>query len=263
MRRRSSRSSSALRLVTLCALALAASACAKKSDNIFQGWIEADYIFISPDEPGRIETMLVREGDSVKKDAVLFTLDDDLQKADVGMAEATFTNAKQAFERAQQLAKSGSGTQRDFDAAQAAFREAEARLNSQRTRLVRRRMVSPADGMVQQVYLRPGETAQTGKPVVAVLPPANMKVRFFVPEPLLARIGIDDTVTVSCDNCASDLRAKISYISRTAEFTPPVIYSREERSKLVYLVEARPEQPERLRVGQPISVQVTPREAAR
>ena len=56
------------------------------------------------------------------------------------------------------------------------------------------------------------------------------------------------------DGCERDITAKISFISRTSEFTPPVIYSMDERAKLVFLIEARPERPERLRVGQPVSV---------
>ena len=71
---------------------------------------------------------------------------------------------------------------------------------------------------------------------------------------MLPRIKIGDTVAVSCDGCAKDIVAKVSFIARSAEYTPPVIYSREERAKLVYLIEARPADPEQLRVGQPVTV---------
>ncbi len=248
-------------VVALLGIILALGACAKGSGTTFQGWVEADLIFISPDEQGRVETMNVREGDRVEAGSLLFTLDADLQKADVVSAEATLANARQNFERAQQLLKSSTGTQKNFDEAQALLREAEARLNSQQTRLARRRMASPVTGAVQQVYFRPGETVQPGKPLVSLLPPGNIKARFFVPEALLPRIAIGDKVKVTCDGCAPDIGATITFISRAAEFTPPVIYSLEERSKLVFLVEARPERPDLLRVGQPISVSVTPREA--
>jgi HlyD family secretion protein len=86
------------------------------------------------------------------------------------------------------------------------------------------------------------------------LPPGNLKVRFFVNEANLPKLKFGDPVTVTCDGCERDITAKISFISRTSEFTPPVIYSMDERSKLVFLIEARPERPERLRVGQPVSV---------
>jgi HlyD family secretion protein len=247
----------------LLAAALVLGACARSSDVEFQGWVEADLIFVSADEQGRLETELVREGDKVVTGALLFTLDADLQKADVTVADATLANARQAFDRAQQLLKTNAGTQKDFDIAQAALRQAEAQLNWAQTRLVRRRMLSPVAGTVQQIYFRPGEMVTAGRPVVALLPPGNVKIRFFVPEAKLPRIAIGDSVNVTCDGCASGLTAKISFISPTSEFTPPVIYSLEERAKLVFMVEARPDAPDAFRVGQPLTVTLVRREASR
>lgn len=248
----------ALALLLALAAALLAG-CAKPNSNEFQGWVEADLIFVSPDEQGRVETMNVREGDQVESGELLFTLDADLQNADVGVAQATQANAARVFDRAQQLVKTGAGTQKDFDAAEAALREANARLNSVQTRLARRRMASPVSGVVQKVYFRPGETVPASRPILSILPPGNIKVRFFVPEALLARIAIDDRVRVSCDGCGSDIEAAVTFIAQSAEYTPPVIYSLEERAKLVFLIEARPENPNRLRVGQPMSVTMMPR----
>jgi len=92
-------------------------------------------------------------------------------------------------------------------------------------------------------------------PVVQLLPPANVKVRFFVPQAIVARIAVGQTVSVSCDGCAAPMAAVVRFISPRAEYTPPVIYSREERARLVFMVEARPaEHPESLRVGQPVDV---------
>ena len=243
------------------AIGLFIGAWSKGSDDIFQGWIEGDFIFVSPDEQGRIETMTVRQGDQVKTGQLMFTLDQELQAADLGVAEATLANAKQAFERAQQLMKSGSGTQKDFDVTQSLFREAQARLAAAQTRLMRRKVLSPVNGLIQTVYFRPGETVPASRPIVSILPPGNVKVRFFVPEPMLARIAIDDPIRFGCDGCPADLTGKISFISRYAEYTPPVIYSQQERHKLVYLVEAMPANPSALRVGQPVDVVVTPKSA--
>jgi HlyD family secretion protein len=92
------------------------------------------------------------------------------------------------------------------------------------------------------------------RPVLSIMPPGNMKLRFFVPETELPKLAVGDEIKVTCDNCAADLTAKIYFIATTAEFTPPVIYSLDERNKLVYLIQARPSKPDRLRVGQPISV---------
>ena len=131
--------------------------CSKDGDDIYQGWIEGDFIFVSPDEQGRIETMTVRQGDQVKTDQLMFTLDPNLQAADLGVAEATLANAKQAFDRAQQLMKSGSGTQKDFDVTQALYREAQARLAAAKTRLTRRKVLSPVDGLIQQSISGPAK----------------------------------------------------------------------------------------------------------
>lgn len=239
--------------VLVLASALALAACNDKPET-HQGWVEANLIFVAPDESGRVEMLAVREGQAITAGAPLFALDAELQRADVNMTQAAVTNAKAAFDRAQQLAKTGSGTQRDFDNAQADLRTAEARLNSAQTRLARRTINSPVTGTVQQVYFRPGEIASAGRPIVALLPPGNLKIRFFVPENVLPRIAYGDRVKISCDNCPPDLGATVSFISKSAEFTPPVIYSLDERAKLVFLIEALPDTPERFRVGQPVDV---------
>jgi len=242
-------------LAMLAALALlVVPACDNVKEPSYQGWIEAELIFVGPDESGRIETLTVREGDQVELRQLLFTLDTELQAADVAMQEAAVKNAQQAYDRAQQLLKTQAGTQKNLDDAEAALRTAQARLNSAQTRLSRRKVFSPVTGSVQQIYYRGGELVPAGKPILALLPPGNLKVRFFVNEANLPKLKFGDPVTVTCDGCERDITAKISFISRTSEFTPPVIYSMDERSKLVFLIEARPERPERLRVGQPVSV---------
>jgi HlyD family secretion protein len=243
------------------ALALILTGCAPGNDAGFQGWIEADLIFVSPDETGRVDTLAVREGDQIEAGAPLFTVDADLQKADLQMQEAALKNAQQAFDRARDLVKAQAGTQKTFEDAEATLRTAQARLNSSQTRLDRRKVVSPVTGSVEQIYFRVGEMVPAGKPVVALLPPDNLKVRFFVNEAALPRIRLGDTVKVQCDGCAADLTATVSFIARSSEFTPPVIYSTEERAKLVFMIEARPQRPDRLRVGQPVSVALVPAES--
>ncbi|MET0632000.1 MAG: efflux RND transporter periplasmic adaptor subunit [Xanthobacteraceae bacterium] len=242
------------RITLVLALALALTGCDNGKAPTYQGWIEAELIFVGPDEQGRIETLNVREGDQVALRAPLFTLDSDLQQADVAMQEAAVKNAQTAYDRARELLRTQVGTQKAFDDAEAALRTAQARLNSAQTRMARRKVASPVSGSVQQIYYRAGELVPAGKPIVALLPPGNLKVRFFVNEATLPKLKIGEPVTVGCDGCAAGIVAKISFIARTSEFTPPVIYSLEERSKLVFLIEARPERPELLRVGQPVSV---------
>jgi HlyD family secretion protein len=241
-------------LFALASFALAG--CGNNNDYVLQGWVEAELIFVSPDEQGRVETLKVREGDRVQKGDVLFTVDDDLQKADVVVRNTAVINAQQSFDRAKELLKSSAGTQKNYDDAEAALRQAKANLDWSQTRLGRRNAYSPSEGTIEQIYYRPGETVPAGRPVVALLPPGNLKIRFFAPQAALPKINYGQTVGVSCDGCENGLTAKVSFIARSAEFTPPVIYSLEERAKLVFLIEARPDHPEKFRVGQPVTVTV-------
>ncbi|MGB8400808.1 MAG: efflux RND transporter periplasmic adaptor subunit [Bradyrhizobium sp.] len=241
-------------MLTVLALAAALAGCSERRDPGFQGWVEADMIFVSPDESGRVTRLNVREGDQVKPGDPLYSIDDDLQKADLNQTNATLANAQQTYDRAAALSKTGAGTQASLDAAISALRVAEARVNTSQTRLARRSGFAPVGGTVQQIYFREGEMVPAQRPVLSIMPPGNIKVRFFVPEPELPKLAIGDEVRVTCDNCAADLTAKIYFIATTAEYTPPVIYSLDERSKLVYLIQARPSRPDSLRVGQPVSV---------
>ncbi|MBV9564317.1 MAG: efflux RND transporter periplasmic adaptor subunit [Bradyrhizobium sp.] len=248
---------------SLAALVLASTltltGCNDHRDPGFQGWIEADMIFVSPDESGRVTRLNVREGDEVKSGEQLYAVDDDLQQADLNQNNATLANAKQSYDRAASLSKTGAGTQANLDAAVSALRVAEAHVNTSQTRLARRNGFAPVAGTVQQIYFREGETVPAMRPVLSIMPPGNMKLRFFVPETELPKLAIGDEVRVSCDNCAPDLTAKIYFIATSAEYTPPVIYSLDERNKLVYLIQARPSRPDALRVGQPISVYLNPK----
>ena len=253
--------SSRMGLRVLAALALAAmlAGCDEHRDPGYQGWVEADMIFVSPDETGRVTKLNVREGDEVKTGMQLYTVDDDLQQADLNQNNATLANAQQTYDRAASLSKTGSGTQANLDSAVSALRVAEARVNTSQTRLARRIGFAPVTGTVQQIYFREGEMVPAQRPVLSIMPPGNMKLRFFVPESDLPKLAIGDEVRVACDNCAADLTAKIYFIATMAEYTPPVIYSLEERNKLVYLIQARPSRPDSLRVGQPISVYLSPK----
>ena len=148
-----------------------------------------------------------------------------------------------------------------IDAAAANAEAARHALNEAEKNLGKRQVFAPADGTVEEVYFRPGEVVNAGQAVVALLPPRNLKVRFFVAEPERATLQVDQRVALTCDGCPPDLHAKINFIAREAEFTPPVIFSREQRQKLVYLVEARPEGPAaKLTAGQPVTVTLGPGE---
>jgi HlyD family secretion protein len=150
----------------------------------------------------------------------------------------------------------------EIQAAEAEVTAARAQLAQAEWRLDQMSQAAPQAGVVVDTLYRPGEWVAAGAPVVSLLPPENVKVRFFVPEPRLGAIAIGGEVRVGCDACAPDLSAVISYIAPEAEYTPPVIYSREMRAKLVYLVEAKPRRPSALRPGQPVDVTLAPAPAS-
>jgi len=147
------------------------------------------------------------------------------------------------------------GRDEAIKASEAAVGAAQAALANATWRLGQQTGTAPVDSLVVDTLYRPGETVAAGKPLVQLLPPANIKIRFFVPETDVARIAVGQTVQVTCDGCGVPMPASVRYISPRAEFTPPVIYSREQRSRLVFMIEARPTaRPEALRVGQPVDV---------
>ena len=133
---------------------------------------------------------------------------------------------------------------------------ARAALEQAEWKLRQKAVKSPVSGMVFDTLYLEGESVPAGKPIVRILPPQNVKVRFFVPETLLGNISIGQSVAVHCDGCPSDIPAKITHISVEAEYTPPIIYSNETRSKLVFMIEAHPS-PDKaaiLHPGQPVEV---------
>jgi HlyD family secretion protein len=148
------------------------------------------------------------------------------------------------------------GREGEIKAQVAGVEAAQSALIMARWRLEQRHAVSPVSGTVADVLARTGETLGAGAPVVSILPPENIFVRFFVPEPALSGVHSGDAVELLCDACPADLTATISFIATQAEFTPPVIYSESTRAKFVFLAEARPgpELAPLLNPGQPVSV---------
>jgi HlyD family secretion protein len=162
-------------------------------------------------------------------------------------------------ENESQLATANLGGRPDeIRAAESEVEAARASLAQADWRLRQKTVASTVAGVVTDTNFARGEWVAAGAPVVAVLPPENVKVRFFVPETKLGTVKIGQSVELSCDGCAAKIPAKVSFVAPQAEFTPPVIYSRENRAKLVFLVEARPspEQATKLHRGQPVDVRL-------
>ena len=144
----------------------------------------------------------------------------------------------------------------EIKAAEYSVEAAKAALAQAEWRLAQKSVKAPVAGLVQDTHYVLGEWVTANAPVVSLLPPQNIKVRFFVRETELGAVKVGQKLAVTCDGCAAPLAAEVSFISPQAEFTPPVIYSRQERAKLVYLVEARPaaDDATKLHPGQPVEV---------
>lgn len=143
----------------------------------------------------------------------------------------------------------------EIAAARAMVDQDQAALDQAKKRLDDLMPVAPEDGLIENTFFNVGEWVPAGTPVVSLLPPFRVKLRFFVPQEDVARAQMGQTVSFTCDSCPPDLKARIIYISPRSEFTPPVIYSQTARMKLVFMIEARPEPTDtRLPPGLPITV---------
>jgi len=125
-------------------------------------------------------------------------------------------------------------------------------------RVGQKSVAAPRAGLVYDTMYREGEWVAAGSPVVRMLPPQNIKVRFFVPETALGALAVGRTVSLHCDGCSADIPATLTYVSSEAEYTPPVIYSNETRGKLIYMIEAHPTPADALKLhpGQPLAVRL-------
>jgi HlyD family secretion protein len=287
----------------------------------WNGYVEADYVYVSAASPGTVATLAAREGDVVKKGDVLFTLSEDqylalvaaaearvaaaeanlqnlttgsrddeievirasLQKAEADLSlaressvrsgklfaeglapetrveqdRATLASAEAAVKQLEAQLKVAELPARDAQQWQAEANLAAARADAQKAEadLADRTIVAPADGCVDRLYFAAGEMAAAGVPVLALLPADALKVKFYVAEGERPTLALGDTVGVTCDGCADGLTARLSYFASDPQFTPPVIYSREERIRLTFLAEATLENGTGLLPGQPVTVE--------
>ncbi len=258
----------------LVALIALGAGCAKNSSGDFQGYIEGEYVYLAAPLAGALTNLAVARGDNVKAGQLLFILERESEAAVVEQAEKNLAQAEAAlnrsgteFVRREQLSASGaniisaeelsrSQSQRDADAAQVASQKAA--LTKARWAFDQKQQVAPTDAQVHDTLYRQGEFVAAASPVVSLLPPENLKVRFFVPQEKLALVKVGGTVSVQPDGAKQPFTATVNYISTQAEYTPPVIYSRETRANLVFMIEAKfsPADAAALRPGQPVDVQL-------
>lgn len=289
------------------ACVVAIGGCAERTPAGYPGYVEGEYVRVAAPLSGTLLQLTVERGAEVARDAPLFTLESEQERAAraeaesrVRQAQATLANLEKgrrppeiAAVRAQLAQAQASLRQSEADlvrtqklvadkflppqkrdesiatrdrdrarvaelsqqvqiaslparsdeiaAANAEVKAATDALAQAQWRVAQKSQVAPAAGLVIDTLYRVGEWVPAGASVVSLLPPANVKIRFYVPEPIVGTLRIGDTVDVRCDGCGAPINAKIRFIAPQAEFTPPVIYSKENRASLVFLVEARPD----------------------
>lgn len=178
-------------------------------------------------------------------------------RSQLDAARAAAEGARAALRQAQASEASGElpGRTDQIAAADAQIAAAEAAIAAQRRRGAEIAPAAPASALVEQTYFNPGEWVPANTPVVRLLPPGRVKIRFYAPQDAISGLKPGTKVSVTCDGCGGAMTATVRYVAPQAEFTPPVIYSERARAKLVFLVEAYPDGGvERLRPGLPVEV---------
>lgn len=248
--------------------------CGKDSTGTFQGYIEGEFVYVASPLGGALAQLAVARGDVAARGQLLFVLERESEAAtfaqagkNLAQAQASLRLAESIFKRRSELRDSPAGvvsqeeldttrSQRDADAAQVAAMQAA--LDKAKWAFDQKQQTAPAAGKIQDTLYRQGEFVAAGNPVVVLLPPENLKVRFFVPQETLPRVKVGENVSVHCDGAAREFKAVVNYISAQAEYTPPVIYSRESRAAIVFMIEAKisPDDAPDVRPGQPVDVRL-------
>lgn len=260
------------------------SGCNSNNGDVYQGYAEGEFVRVAAPYAGMLAELKMQRGTQVKAGTPLFVLEQENERAARGeaeergkQAEAQLEQARAAlrlseanFRRDRKLAATSFISSRQLDTSRAALDrdreqvralEAQAKasgeaLKQAEWKLAQKSVNAPVAGLVQDTLYAQGEWVPAGNPVISLLPPENIKLRFFVPEQRLAVLRIGQSVTIHCDKCGASLAARITYIAPQAEYTPPVIYSKENRDKLVFLIEAKPAPADavKLHPGQPVDV---------
>ncbi len=238
------------------------------SDRIAQMQAQLENLQAALNRPQQV-AVLQAAVERSKAELALSQLTFDRQKklyAQRDVSKATLDNAQMALSRDEaNLAEAKrqvdaallTGRSQEINGAEAAMKQAHSQLSQLDIRISRQKVFSPATGVVQDVFFRPGEMVTAGQPVLSLLPPENRKARFYVPQARLTQIKLGGRVRVACDGCADNLYARVFYIAGREEYTPPVIFSDEERQKLVFKIEARMEGAAReLPLGLPLRIYV-------
>jgi HlyD family secretion protein len=239
------------------ALLLLFAGCRDPSQNRFQGYVEGEFVYVASPLAGHLEILSVQRGQQVTTGQPLFALDETAEKAAREQIEAALKLSEAELARQEKLFRTGVAATQDLDRARSTRDQDRRRLTQTDWSFDQKKQAAPQSGLVYDTLFRQGEWVAAGKPVVVLLPPQNIKVRAFVPETRVGSLHYGDSAQVTVDGVQNFFIGKVSYISPRAEYTPPVIYSRESRAKLVFMVESVFDQQiaANLHPGQPVDVE--------
>lgn len=247
-------------------------ACQHKVDDEWQGYVEGEFTYLAAPFAGTLQNLTVERGAQVKAGNLLFKLDpepevSDFQQAEqqLNEAQANLKLAELRLTRAKQLIKHDAAAQDALDEAQTTYsrqlaylKQAQAVLNKAKWSMGQKAATAPIDALVFDTFYHNGELVAQGQPVLALLAPSHIHVLFYVSESKLALLAVGKKLKLNCDGCSQEVEAQISFISPKAEYTPPVIYSRDNNHKLLFKVEARLlGAHEQLHLGQPVYVKLS------
>lgn len=251
------RNRKSIRAIGRLALLLCFAGCSKPPGDRFQGYVEGEFVYVASPLAGQLEVLSVQRGQQVKTGQPLFALDETAEKAARQQIEAMLALSEAELARQERLFRSGVSSAQDLDRARSVRDQDRQHLEQTNWSFEQKKQVAPVSGLVYDTLFRQGEWVAAGKPVVVLLPPQNIKVRAFVPETRVGSIYYGETTRITVDGVPNPFIGKVSYISPRAEYTPPVIYSRETRAKLVFMVEfvVDPDAAARLHPGQPVDVE--------
>jgi HlyD family secretion protein len=238
-------------------LLLLVASCSDPPKNRFQGYVEGEFVYVASPLAGQLETLSVQRGQQVTTGQPLFALDETAEKAAREQIEVALVLSEAEFARQEKLFRTGVAATKDLDRARSTRDQDKRRLTQTNWSFEQKKQSAPQLALIYDTLFRQGEWVPAGKPVVVLLPPQNIKVRAFVPETRVGSIHYGDIAQVTVDGIQNPFFGKVSYISPRAEYTPPVIYSRETRAKLVFMVESvfDPQVAANLHPGQPVDVE--------
>lgn len=273
-----------INLSRLLLIFLLVSSCSGSPSNQVQGYIEGRYTYMATSVAGVLKEIAVVRGSQVKKGQKLFILEEqpesdayqnaleNLRQAEASRDSivANLAYAKITFERYKILVPKKAIEQAQLDSAKSTYDSTLAQLAQananiaasqatvSQTRWTKEQKVisAPVDAVVFDTYYRLGEYTIENQAILSLLAPSDIKAIFFVEQPALGGMRLGDKVTVRCDNCSKTYEGRISFISPTAEYTPPLIYSNQTNAKLVFRIEAEfaPKDAVQMHPGQPVTV---------